>query len=230
MKFKAIVLAVLAAVLFSGCCVLFPLPASKYQSRYGIIFRGELVTEEKAKQVDQILSELPPVVIESVRSISVREYNDPHMGDNLGHCMFTRDICIACEGGCDECLEHVILHESTHAYMYRLLSSRSNLEKAWLEIAGDIYRSRNKEKPFCLSFPKDGALSGYGATKWQEDIAETNAYIHSVVNGRKIEFFNYNNRPRFIADRRFRKKLDFLLKYGFMSEETYKKFLALKYY
>lgn len=228
MRPKAIVLG-LAVFLLGGCCFLDPLPASRYQSRYDIVFHGQLVTKERAEQMDKTLSMLPSAVIRSVKSITLRNCGDSHLGECIdGHChYFSGDICATFEY---TCFEHVLLHEATHAYTFSHVSSRSDFSREWIKTAGDVYSSKNKNEPFCCRFPKDGALTGYGATYWAEDVAETNSYIHLVANGWKVTFFNYDNQPRFIADRRFRKKLDLLLKYGFMSEETYKKFLALKYY
>lgn len=211
------------------------LPLSQYQSRFNIVLRGQFTTRS-AMLLDYSLSVLPRCVRASIRSISLND-DVRHYGLlDGGHCHETRNICIKTDSlettHLDFC-DRVVWHEAAHAYESYLDSRGSDFTKQWRVVAGeDVYGC---DSPV---FPNHGILCEYGSKNYTEDIATFVEYLYcstTFVHGttHNHNYFAYLPVVRRVnqgqLDARFRRKLDLLLKYGFVSKEDHDRFLKLGY-
>ncbi len=106
-----------------------------------------------------------------------------------------------------------VWHEAGHCYETTL--PNATIEE-WNEIAGNVYGEKRYELK--QSFPCKGLLTRYSSYSAREDIAEWMACIYSYIASRG----NHNPfRWTQLADKRYIKKLDWLLKWGFISKEDY---------
>ena len=212
--------ALLLIFTISGCVSLPPL--SEHKSRHRVPLRGSF-TPESVQQVDALLDVLPQRMVEAINSISINDDEHHYWSANhTGHCHWpSRHICIKSGK-----IEGSLWHETAHAYAYYLDDIGSNFYDDWRHAAGNVY---GKHSP--AHFPSAGLLSKYGATNYDEDISVFVEEFYCAITGRGTFFATVAMQSRAAKrppDARFQKKVDLLLKYGFISKEHYEKFKQLK--
>lgn len=147
----------------------------------------------------------------SVRIINVLDWLESYYHfegkpNLIGDCHFDGEICFN-----EMYLDYyVVWHEVAHAYNYTLPGAFKN---EWLKTAGDVYAAYPENE----KFPQKGLLTWYGGTDWMEDVAEWIAEIYYYIAGASDHYL----RKIDVSDRRYLRKLDLLLKWGFISKEDY---------
>jgi len=210
----------LILAVFGGCAFL---PAeSVYKSRHKILLRGQL-TEYQARELDFLLDIFSPKVLQSIKSISLND-DFHHYGPKYisGECHFSGDICLKSKYVNDS---GTLWHEVAHAYHYELNRLGRNFEKEWLRVAGDVY---GKDSPDW--FPQNGLLTKYSEKEYMEDIAEWVSEFYQAIADRPTafsKFYDWPFRPSINSDPRYKAKLELLRKYEFITEDDYRRFIAL---
>jgi len=188
------------------------------ESRYGIILKGEWHSWE-IKALDQILDKniLTKEVIASIKNISIHDYNPcPYLDSNHAACCHNREICIKTRYL--SYYQNVLEHEMAHAFTQLLKEKSHDFENEWKEVAGNVYNKKLN------TYPSNGLITEHKEKipNYQEDVAE---YIEEIAH--MIKDPNYclmiTRLPKIKDEPRYRKKLDLLKKWKFITEETYKK-------
>jgi hypothetical protein len=160
------------------------------------------VTKEQVKEIDEFLSVLPPEVIRSVKSISLRKDYSHFSGTEIAHCKWNCHICIS-DGFFTSA--YTVWHEVGHAYNFYLNYKSPKFRDKWKEIDG-------------------GILTSYGRTNYKEDVAEWVMEVYAFITGR-ISTITYMKSTGEFFKEPYLKKLKLLQKFGFISKENYFKIL-----
>ena len=170
------------------------------------------------------LSPMPAPVRNSVVLFSIQDGNPSgHFENEPAHChSHSRKICILKNqfGNYVNALD-CVWHETAHAYFHTPPSSATD---EWKEIAGPVYgRPYDPLMDFFKDFAKDGCLTLYSLTEYGEDIAEFTRVSYGYVFLYKKHGFSGANdfRGEFKKDDRYIRKLKYLLKWGFITQEMY---------
>lgn len=205
----------------------------------GVPTRGNLQPYE-CHELEYMASVVRPEVWEMVRSITIDNVAT-HYGPSMyiiAHCHSPKDEVAAVPPGSfgppdgrdwqvgDICLKSeaavsiVFWHEIAHAWHFRL-KTRHEFEDEWRQVAGDVY-GRDNNPPGTI-YPTRGLLRRYSGQQLREDVADTFMFVISEIHGGDAPY------ERLLAgadwqDFRYREKVRLLWRYGFLSDEDYRKF------
>lgn len=226
MKIRILTLTASLTVVLAGC-VCVP-PISEQKSRHGITFRGP-ITQEQAELIDKALDVFPPHVLKAIECIAINDdqfhfledQKTPELNNQAAH--YHPSVSCICIRS-NKIYAPNIWHEVGHAYHYYLNSS-TFFRGEWKKIAGDIYPVYGIDN----NFPKNGVLTKYGGTNYDEDISEyvENFYITLQCPTVISQFKKFTQKER--QDHRYKAKLELLHKYGFFKEEDYQLFMSRNY-
>ena len=115
-----------------------------------------------------------------------------------------------------------------------IIASGSDFLAEWLRTAGDVYgknmRTVNQNGREVIAWtdgtlgPRNGCVTTYGCYSLHEDVA---TFVQpAAINPKFFESLITPGSPQY--DERYRKKLDLLLKYGFLKEDVYNKIISNK--
>lgn len=226
----SVFLLLLGSGLFRGYFSHHSVWAPRYQSNYGMKLYGSF-TLATVTQVEKLLSVLPRRVAESIDSINLNDDKEHYGYGTVAH--FTGEC-----GGRRICLRddsiNALWHESGHAYESYLNSQDSDFTREWCSVAGDVYEYRNVNK---IIFPSNGLLNAYSSKNHREDMAEFVEAFYCAISGEPSAFRvlymaslkDFADGKPWRTDPRYQKKIDLLLKYGFVSRADYDKFMGLGY-
>lgn len=157
--------------------------------------------------VDDLLVDLAPIVSSSIRAINIDD--DPwHYSRSgvLAHCHTDGTICVKSDSL--TFYPFCLWHEAGHAYSFYLYNKGSYFFAEWNKIG------------------IAGSLSDYGRTNIWEDIAVWTEHVYLDVNG-LFSYFDHFWLKRWLEDMEpYRKKLQLLRKYDFITEDDYHIFLS----
>jgi hypothetical protein len=189
-----------------------------------IIVYGIEKEDPTFEYLSEALSKLPERARNSITFFVVHKDNSrKHFDDEPAHChSHSNKICILKSNFYSyvDTLE-CIWHETAHAYFHTLPNSAT---QEWKEISGKVYgRPYDSWLDFFKNGPTKGTLTLYSLTEYGEDIAEfTKAVYAYVYLYKKHGFFGTNYfRGDLKKDPRYLRKLQFLLKWGFITQEDY---------
>ena len=128
-------------------------------------------------------------------------------------------------------------HECAHPLTFDLASSKNTrvFQKEWLEAAGDVYNKHarksdeygsyvwtGEDEPTLMFEARHGCMRPYSTTSYREDVS---TFVEAIwEQPEKVKQLLDQTQPNY--DPRYQKKLDLLLKYGFISKEVYESVLS----
>ncbi len=191
-----------------------PKPALYIDSTKGRLLTYGTDNIDRVK-IKDAMENMRGAMISSTKSLTVcGESLSSHFGPKeAGHFhRLTGEICIRR----DSLYDFIIWHEFAHAYHATLPFA---MTKEWLDVVhknvGINAYSRGRFSETQM-FPHKGFLTLYGTTNVNEDIAEWHEMVRAALTGTVYHFFGMNkNDPVYI------KKLDLLLKWGFITASEY---------
>lgn len=209
---RVTVLTMCACFVVIGC---HSMPPQRAVLDCGIPVHGDtkIVSEEDLAILNLGCSYLPPDVLDSIAAIAIYKKDQHHIGTASGHA-YNSTMCL------NLVTLKTFWHEAAHNYHYYLDEKFDNrFANEWLEVAGDVYSC-------CESRPSKGVLTGYGSTEYAEDVAEWVSQCYLFYHALKTHRLNEYNEAfvKIIAkdsDPRYRKKLELLLKWGFISQDVF---------
>lgn len=209
---RVIVLIACACFVFFGC---HSMPPQRAISNCGIPIHSdaETVSKEDLEVINLGCSYLPRDVSNSIEAIAIYKKDPHHVGKYYGHA-YNSIMCL------NLVTLKTFWHEAGHNYHYYLDEEFDNqFTDEWLGVAGDVYSC-------CESRPSRGVLTGYGSTEYAEDVAEWVSQCYLFYYALKTHLLNAYNEAfvRIVAkdsDPRYRKKLELLLKWGFVSQDVF---------
>lgn len=234
--FLALALAILVLI---GCQSTGPdIPESPSENNHNLEIVGSNVTQEQIGLITKALACLPTPFYKSVTKIHLRDdlehfkylYGDQERIAAGHHCLHEDKgkICIR-----SRYLNFIMIwHEAAHVYT-RALENSNSFVYEWVRIAGDVYT--NFYKDYYGDPLSDGLLTQYGRKNYLEDVAEwvEECYVYLRVDSQSSTFSpeggssSGGQNKNFKTDKRYRKKLACLRKYGFFSEPDYQKLKPL---
>jgi hypothetical protein len=168
--------------------------------------------------IESALGVLPPAIIQSIQFISFHG-NPDHFQSAVGH---TNGSTI-CFNSNLRITKGYVCHEAAHSYTNVLGARWIN---QWNAAAGGVYEQKwdNYRNPNIIIL-KNGILRSYGLQNALEDIAVWTEEIYKYCEYSEDSVFSrmldYQYDPRFL------KKLNLLLKWGFITEKEYQKIQPL---
>lgn len=223
-------LLLLGSGLFRGYFSHHSVWAPRYQFQHGAKLYGSFTLETVA-QVEKLLSVLPRRVAGSIDSIKLHDDKEHYGYGTVAH---FNGMC----GGRRICLRsnsiNCLWHEAGHAYESYLDSQDCDFTKEWRSVAGNVYEYRNVNK---IIFPGNGLLTLYSSKNHREDVAEFVEAFYCAISGEPsalrvlyaASLKDFADGKPWRSDPRYQKKIDLLLKYGFVSRADYDRFMDLGY-
>ena len=227
--FAGFYLGVLGTIIFQTHFYHHSIWAPRYYSKCGVKLYGSF-TPATVVRVDELLLVLPRKVVKSIDSINLNNDKEHYSKGAVGHFNQAsgQRICLR-----DDSI-NALWHEAGHAYTSYLNSQNSNFVKEWISVAGDVYGCRDVGS---MVFPGNGLLNAYSSKNHKEDVAEFMEEFYFAVAGEPSDFRllyairlgDYARGKPWQLDARYQKKVNLLLKYGFVSRADYDKFMNLGY-
>lgn len=205
---------ILGASLITGCA-----SANRYQNtdnkkvittRYGVKIHIYNADSEQLSLIEKQVGMMTEKCQRSIRLFRfINRADNSHFKaeTEAAHCESDGAICI--NGNAFNPFD--INHEAAHALTYRLPTS---VVREWEDIAGPVYGDNH----YCFGdlYPTDGLLTHYASRNAWEDIAVWVENLYKIADTNKPGLLRLID-----TDARYRKKFEFLLKWGYIDQNVY---------
>lgn len=209
----------LAATVLAGCVdaprrVVSPPVSVPHLPNYPSILLVGKASSELVKTVECALAKMPVKIANAIDSVNFSGNPDHFSDGEIAHMEPRGRICfnvgILLE-------ESTVWHEAAHAFEATL---PDKFRDEWIRIAGDVYQGDNW-RSFKYNYSKYHVLSGYALKNFHEDIA--------VFVEKSYQYtYGYYGGIITVSDPVILKKVEFLRKYGFYTDEVWNKINSLR--